>query len=114
MDFVGFAKDWEESWNSHDLDRIMGHYRDDIMFRSRKAVPLVGTGEIHGKKKLRAYWAAALERQSDLKFAVQDVFEGHNMITMTYTNHRGVLASETLYFDAEGMVYQAEACHRSI
>lgn len=111
MDFVGFAKDWEESWNSHDLARIMKHYRHDIVFRSRKAISLVGTGEIHGKEKLRVYWAAALERQPDLRFAVQGVFEGHDMVTMTYTNHRGALAAETLYFDTDGMVYQAAACH---
>jgi len=27
-----------------------------------------------------------------------------------YRNHRGVLATETLYFDADGRVFQAAAC----
>ena len=34
MDARKFASEWEEAWNSHDIDRIMGHYRDDIVFRS--------------------------------------------------------------------------------
>ncbi len=58
------------------------------------------------------YWSAALKRQPDLQFRVQDVFEGHKMLVISYLNHRGVLAAETLYFDEAGLVYQAAACHR--
>lgn len=113
MDSDAFAKSWEEGWNSHDLDAIMQHYREDIVFRSKKAIPIAGTGEIHGKQALRTYWAMALERQPDLKFHVQDVFEGHDMLVISYLNHRGVLATETLYFDRDGYVFLAAACHRT-
>jgi len=113
MDCLVFAKDWEDGWNSHDLDRIMAHYRNDIVFRSQKAVALVGAGELVGKPALKAYWQAALDRQPRLRFVVQDVFAGHDMMTLTYVNHAGVFAAETLYFDAEGLVYQAAACHRA-
>ncbi len=112
MDYSAFAASWERGWNSHDLDRIMGHYRDDIVFRSRKAIPLVGHGEIHGKAALRDYWATALARQPDLAFTVQDVFEGHDMMVISYLNHKGILAAEALYFDSDGLVFQAAACHR--
>ena len=108
-----FARAWEDGWNSHDLATILSHYRDDILFRSKKAIPLVGTGEIQGKQALREYWVAALERQPELRFTVQDVFEGHQMLVITYLNNRGVLAAETLYFDDDGLVWQAAACHRA-
>lgn len=108
-----FAAEWETGWNSHNLDRILAHYRDDIVFRSQKAQALVGTGELKGKDALRAYWAAALAKQPELVFSVQDVFAGHEMIVITYLNHRGILAAETLYFDAEGLVFRAAACHRN-
>lgn len=107
-----FAREWEAAWNAHDLDRIMSHYADDVEFRSRKALSLVGRGEVQGKAALRAYWAAALERQPDLRFHVLEVFEGHDMLVITYRNHRGVLAAETLYFDETGAVFRAAACHR--
>lgn len=113
QDVNAFVRSWEEGWNSHDLDRIMAHYRKDIVFRSQKAVPLTGQGELKGIKDLRAYWAAALARQPDLRFEVQDVFEGHEMLVISYTNHRGILAAEVIYFDADGMIYQAAACHCS-
>ncbi len=112
MNTRDFADAWEKGWNSHDLDVIMSHYRDDVVFRSQKAVPLVGRGEIVGKAALRAYWAAALERQPNLKFSVQEVFVGHQMLVISYLNHRGVLAAETLYFDDDNLVYQAAACHK--
>ena len=112
MDYTAFASDWETGWNSHDLDRILSHYREDIVFRSRKAVALVGAGELRGAVALRRYWAAALARQPDLRFEVVDVLAGNEMCVITYNNHRGVRAAEVLYFDETGRVYRAASCHR--
>lgn len=108
-----FAQDWVDGWNSHDINRILAHYRNDIVFRSTKAVALTGKGELRGQEELRAYWLTALEQQPDLRFEIVDVFEGHEMIVISYRNHRDVLATETLFFDATGQVYQAAACHRA-
>jgi len=111
VDFHAFAKSWEDGWNSHDLDQIMRHYREDICFRSLKARDLVGSGEITGAPALRAYWAEALKRQPYLRFTVLEVFEGSDMCVLHYKNHRDVMATETLYFDVNGQVFQAAACH---
>lgn len=111
LDRKQFASDWEAGWNSHDLDRILSHYSDDVVFRSRKAVDLVGSGEIKGKAALREYWGRALEKQPDLKFAVQNSYLGHDIIVITYLNHKNVQAAETLRFDASGLVVEASASH---
>ena len=113
MDAHAFAAEWEAGWNSHDLDRILSHYREDVVFRSRKAVALTGDGVVHGREALRAYWQAALERQPDLAFRVVDVLEGHGMLAITYRNHRDVLACEVLRFDEAGLVQEAAALHRT-
>lgn len=107
-----FAKDWEEAWNSHNIDVILAHYREDIEFRSQKAQPILGTTEIKGKDELRRYWSQALIRQPNLRFRVQDVFLGADMMVITYLNHNDILAAETLYFDTDGLVFRASACHR--
>ena len=112
MDFEAFAEAWEAAWNSHDLDRILAHYSDNIVFRSHKAMRLVGTGELRGKAALRAYWARALEGQPDLSFVVVDVLHGHGMLVITYRNQRDVLAAETLRFGPDGLVIEASACHK--
>jgi len=107
MDCDVFAAEWEARWNSHDLDRILSHYHEGIEFPSAKAEALVGTGCVIGKPPLRSYWAAALARQPQLRFAVQMVFHEHEMAVITYRNHRDMLAAETLHFGADGLVWQA-------
>ena len=108
-----FALEWQDGWNSHDLDRIMAHYHEEVVFRSAKAQALVGKGELTGHDALRGYWAKALKRQPDLKFQVQDVFRGHEMIVLSYSNQNNICATETFYFNAEGLVFRAAACHRT-
>ena len=111
-DMMAFAREWEAAWNSHDLDRILAHYAEDVRFASRKAAALVGQGDIEGKAALAEYWGRALAAQPDLTFTVLNVFEGHGMMVITYRNHKGVLAAETLRFGAGGLVTEASACHR--
>lgn len=108
---AAFAREWQAAWNSHDLTRILAHYDDNIIFRSAKALALVGSGVVRGKDALGAYWAKALDKQPDLKFAVLDVFAGHDMLVITYRNHRRVLAAETLRFGQDGLIVEASACH---
>lgn len=57
--------------------------------------------------------AEALARQPGLRFTVQDVFEGHEMLVISYLNHHGVPAAETLWSAHDGKVLQAAACHRT-
>lgn len=111
IDPAAFADDWQAAWNAHDLDRILAHYAGDVVFRSRKAIPLTGGAVIRGREALRAYWAAALARQPDLHFTVLDVFHGPDMIVLTYQNHHGTRAAETLRFGAGGLVIEGSACH---
>ncbi len=111
MNAGDFAADWQSAWNSHDLDRIMAHYDENIIFRSKKAVALVGTGEIKGRTALRDYWAAALRGQPDLKFTVTAIYEGYEMCVIAYRNHKGIEATETLWFNENGIVTRAAACH---
>lgn len=111
MDYMAFAEEWEAAWNSHSLDRILAHYSPDVIFRSHKAMRLVGKGEIHGQAALRDYWSKALASQPDLSFVVVDVFKGHAVMVITYRNQHNVLAAETLRFGMGGLVIEASACH---
>ncbi len=59
-----FAKEWLESWNSHDLDRILSYYSDDLEITTPmiKLVLGIDTGILSGKQNVRDYWAAALQK----------------------------------------------------
>ena len=106
-----FGAEWVAAWNSHDLDRIVAHYSDDIVFRTPMAERLVGTGLIEGKAALRTYWGRALEVAPHLKFDLQRVYAGFGVLTIAYTNHRDQLAAETCEFGSDGLVIRSAACY---
>ena len=65
-----FAKEWIAAWNSHDLDRILGHYEDDFEMSSPVISSLAGepSGKLRGKAAVGAYWAKALKEVPNLHF----------------------------------------------
>jgi ketosteroid isomerase-like protein len=106
-----FAQEWVDSWNSHDLDRIMSHYADDFEMTSPFIVTLLQepTGTIKGKENVRAYWAKALERIPDLKFALLEVLISVDSITIYYNAVFGQRAAEVLFFDGNHKVRRSIA-----
>ena len=108
-----FAQEWQDGWNSHDLDRIMAHYHEEVVFRSARAQALVGKGELVGHSELRRYWAKALKHQPELKFQVQDVLQRHEMLVMIYSNQDKNIATETFYFNTEDRVFRAAAWNQA-
>ncbi|HEX6403855.1 MAG TPA: nuclear transport factor 2 family protein [Pseudonocardiaceae bacterium] len=64
-----FATAWAQDWNDHDLDRIMRHFAEDVVFRSPVAAQLL------------------------------DVYTGIDTIVINYRNRAGQLVNEILSFD---------------
>ncbi|MFG2587200.1 nuclear transport factor 2 family protein [Streptomyces sp. NPDC048438] len=100
-----FASRWQDDWNSHDLDRILAHYDEDVTFSSPMIARLTGSpaGTLHGKGALRAYWAAGLEKIPDLEFEVMDVRAGVDALVIDYRNQIGGRVYEVLTF-RDGLV----------
>jgi len=105
-----FAQDWIESWNAHDLDRILSHYSDDFEMSSPLIAKVAGegSGKLKGKDNVRAYWARALERIPDLHFALVTVLFGVDTVTLYYEGPRG-LSAEVFHFNADQQVDRAQA-----
>ena len=104
-----FAVDWIESWNAHDLERVLAHYSDDFAMSSPMIVQLgrERSGTLHGKAAVRAYWSAALERFPDLRFELISVLVGVGSITLCYKGARGWLVAEVFHFGSDGTVTSA-------
>ena len=107
-----FGAEWVAASKSRDLDRILSHYAEEIVFRTPRAVRSVGTGVIEGKAALRAYWARAFDVAPNLHFDHQSVYAGHGVVTIAYANHRGQQAAETCEFGPDGLVIRSAACYR--
>ena len=101
-----FADEWIESWNSHDLDRILSHYTDDfeIITPMIKVALGIETGTLKGKEDIRKYWEAALKKVPDLYFELKEVTEGVESVAIYYTSVLGKMAIEVMFFNEEGMV----------
>lgn len=107
-----FAEDWVESWNTHDLDRVLSHYTEDFEMTSPYIVAVAGepSGTLKGKDKVGAYWSAALKKFTDLHFDLIDVLYSMNSVTVYYHSvSRGSKVLEFFMFDESGKVCKAIA-----
>jgi hypothetical protein len=93
-----FADEWIEAWNSHDLNRIVTHYSDDIIFSSPfvASVGGVSTGSLCGREALGVYFKAALSKFPSLRFELRTVFHGTDALTIIYKSVNDLLAAETM------------------
>jgi SnoaL-like domain len=93
-----FAQEWVDSWNSHDLERILTHYEEDVLLSSPVALKLLnGDGTVRGKAALREYFLRGLQAYPDLRFDLIDILWGTETIVLCYVNNvRGTKTAEVL------------------
>jgi ketosteroid isomerase-like protein len=96
-----FAGQWLDAWNAHDLDAVLSHFADDVVFSSPTAAQLrEGSGGIvRGKAALRDYWAEGLRRVPDLHFEIESLYVGVHTLVINYRNQAGGRVNEVLVFD---------------
>lgn len=111
-DADAFARTWLDAWNAHELDAILAHYAEDVVFLSPVAARALGDGRVVGKESLRAYWRDRLAAQPGLRFELRAVLVGHSCLTVLYRNHREQDVAETFEVGADGLVIRAFACYR--
>ena len=108
-----FATDWIAAWNEHDLERILGHYADEIVFTSPFALEFSdsGDGVLRGRDELRRYWSQALAGLPDLRFdGPYVVAPGIDSLTIVYGSVRQLIGVEEMRLDDHGRVVEAR-CH---
>jgi hypothetical protein len=108
-----FAADWIKAWNAHDLDAILSHYADDVVFRSPRIAVVMGekVDFVAGKPALARYWGEALSIAKDLRFTFDRLYLGSDSLTIAYRNHRGQNAAETFVFGGDGLVKESIATY---
>ncbi|HSE65560.1 MAG TPA: nuclear transport factor 2 family protein [Gemmatimonadales bacterium] len=108
-----FAREWAKAWNARDLDRVLAHFSEAIVFSSPKAVDAVGQPTVRGQPALRAYWERALTQISTLEFMVAALIwdPAARRLAIIYdrkVNGRSDRAIELLTFDSQGLVAAGE------
>lgn len=105
------AKATIDAWNSHDLERILEHYSDDVVLVSPLAVERLGdpTGTVRGKVALRAYFKMGLDAYPKLYFDLEDVMWGVKTVVLYYANQRGTMTGEFMEIDDTGKISRVVA-----
>jgi hypothetical protein len=108
-----FSEKWVEAWNAHDIEAVLEHFHDDVVFTSpvaARVMPDTG-GVVAGKDSLRHYWATALKSLPDLHFEVIGCYRGQSTLVINYRNHLGGLVNEVLTFDDAGLVREGHGTY---
>jgi hypothetical protein len=108
-----FANDWIDSWNTHDIERIIAHYADSLVFKSPLIVERYNdpAGTIVSRDKLREYFLIGLTRNPSLTFKLEQILMGVDGITLYYQNARGGETAEYFEFDTSGKVSRCTSCY---
>ena len=64
------ALSWLDAWNRHDVEEILSHYADDVVFQTATVARRWDKpdGILRGKAELRAHFTKGLELAPDLHF----------------------------------------------
>ena len=110
-----FASEWIDAWNSHDLDRILTHYAENVVLTSPVAAKLlnIADGTVRGKSALRIYFHKGLEAFPHLRFELIEVMWGLTSVVLHYRNQAGTKSGEFMEFDSEGKVVRVVANYSS-
>lgn len=101
-----FAHEWASAWNTHDLERILAHYDEQVILTSPVALRLLsGDGTVRGKPALRDYFAKGLQAFPSLRFNLAEVFWGTETIVLSYLNNvRGNKTAEVMLMNSAGRI----------
>ena len=102
------ARAWIAAWNARDLDAIMEHYAEDVVFRAASVVTRWGRsdGRLHGKAELRRHFERALEAAPNLRFDFEAVLGGPAGYAILFERD-GYHVVDTLVLDAAGRAIEA-------
>jgi hypothetical protein len=107
-----FAAEWVDAWNTHDLDRLLSHFAEDVVWSSPVVVSFCGdeSGTLHGKQAVREYYAAGLDRIPNLRFEVLGVRVGMAVMVINYRNQDDREVSEVLRL-RDGLVVEGHGTY---
>lgn len=111
---TNFGEAWVRAWNAHDLEEVLSHYDDNIVFYSPfiKKINNDPNGCIRGKENLRAYFSKALVAYPELHFELYHILEGVNSVVLYYKSVNNLLSAEMMVLNEKGLVSEVRAHYK--
>jgi ketosteroid isomerase-like protein len=108
------VNDWIESWNEHNLERILAHYSEDIEFKAPTVVTRWNRtdGVLRGKGELREHFQKGLELDPALHFELEGIFTSPDGYAVLYRRNNGNRAIDSVQLDSTGVAVRVVAYYR--
>lgn len=114
IDARAFADRWISEWNRKDVEAVLSHFSESVVFTSPRAKAIVGSSRVEGTSSLREYWSKAIDRIQTIHFTLDYVIsEGDRMsvVFIAEIDGRRMRCVEFMVFDDDGLVREGEAMH---
>jgi ketosteroid isomerase-like protein len=114
MDARAFAERWISDWNRKDVQAVLSHFSEDVVFTSSRAKAILGSPRLEGKSRLSEYWTTAISRIQTIRFTLDYLIrEGDRMAIIYIAEIDGnrLRAVEFLVFGKDGLVHEGEAMY---
>ena len=114
IDARAFADRWVSDWNRKDVEAVLTHFSEGVVFTSPRAKAIVGLARIEGKSRLREYWNKAINRIQTIRFTLDYVLSDGDRIGIVYVaefDGKQMRAVEFLVFGDDGLVREGEVMH---
>ncbi|CAN5487804.1 nuclear transport factor 2 family protein [soil metagenome] len=112
FDALAYGRSWAAAWNAGDIETVLAHFDDEVVFTSPLAARVVAGsgGIIRGKDALRRYWSAAVDRTPRPEFHLLSVCTGVDSLVIAFRNERGEERAEVLRF-RDGLVIEGHGTY---
>jgi len=114
IDARAFADRWISEWNRKDVEAVLAHFSESVVFTSPRAKAIVGSPRVEGKSVLREYWTKAIARIQTIHFTLDYVISDGDRISVVYIaeiDGRRMRCVEFMVFGDDGLVREGEAMH---
>lgn len=111
---ASFARAWVKAWNERDVEEVLRHFAEDVVFTSPLAARVMpeSAGVIRGKESLRRYWNEALRHNADLHFELLEAYSGVDTLVIRFRTQEGTDRCEVLTFRS-GLVRSGHGTYRA-
>jgi ketosteroid isomerase-like protein len=112
LDAQAFAEQWISDWNRRDVEAVLCHFSESVVFTSSRAKAILGSPRVDGKSKLREYWTTAISQIRTIRFTLNYVIREADRMAIIYIaeiDGKRLRAVEFLTFGEDGLVREGEA-----
>ena len=114
MDARAFAEQWISDWNRKDVEAVLSHFSEGVVFTSSRAKAILGSPRVEGKSQLKEYWTMAISRIQTIRFTLSYVIREADRMAIVYIaeiDGKRMRAVEFLAFGEDGRVREGEAMY---